>query len=1380
MKLSLNWFRNRCFAASACVALIAIFPARLKAEDVEPDVLKNIGLKIVFSPADPNAMPNATPASATITATRGGLANLLRVPEAGGKLKSLEGAFGKDDTTSDTLQALISHAAFDGVISFTLEDGSQYSVPTKTGAEKLATTYGLAFGKNGAGTADPKVKLTDVSGTAAQSQLRKDDPVSSIDLKQPENALHAYALFFNAIQSNGRAVIQVGDDSYEVPQSLTITGLNRGVGGTGPQVQFPQFLERGSQPRKDSPDKSSSNEVITARVETYYFRDAHRLAQILNRGVKSYQAAAVSQLERAAENAGDTFEVAKSRRREAEFQAEQKAKELRQKKKELSELTSGIRESLQDDADKRAELEQRRKLLTVQHDQLVGLKTTKVNERAAAQTEVANVLTPRKNVAEADLTKAQAEQTAANTGLKNAKAAFAPFEANLKTAQDAIDQNQAQQTRLADEIASWTKIRDDARSTGDGATFNKAVSAIRNRETLLAQLKTGLPALTEARDKAVKAGAPAYLAVKTQEDNVATAQKNVSDARQPVANADLALKNKNDEIAGLTKEIDDLQTAITDLDTQIKALAPQQATGSDRTTLTSLNQLVNDVKALESEVATATLKARQANEAEELAAKGQFRAEVAAAQADPDTYAPGDMNSVDPVTQVSISVIGEGVLHLRGPRLGVVKLREMIHQLDHPVGQVKIGIMTVQLNGEQGHRMENTLRRMEGHLSRGRFLTYVSEQLLKRAIAETATEVAEDAQLSGYVSGTKYIDGVGISHETYQRHQHDPEKIQRWRAYVTAFFGRDFLEGLKDVDPDTPVLDPLNKLLSLSSADSLTLAEAMFVTGLAKHDVRARIVSKFRQSLICDLPQSDLQWIKVNKIKKGWNPLWWGEDCTDPDKVLQHAAENYTFEATTAFFRRDYRNDALNPLQREVIRLVQGLALERWLEAQRTELVQQRELVRQIASADWTKRLSAAEEFLVESEIDRLTEAHLDAMEAVRGRKAALDRLIKQIVIAVEDDCYAQFYNPAMERIRRATTEWDVELGSVERTTILTNNRAFGKVAPQATYQFDLPKRDILLAEAMQAAYALHQDLGPLVGDPNFATLTKMFSQQSVSGSTVDGTIKNVLPGLDSTTDQKNLLFADSTQPQKFGTELEKLIPDPAIYKFETGTGFEVRPVVQPDGQSVVFDFNYMYTTDLLEPTSPDERSLGRVKRHFVNTEVQLGNLEWREISRYEISLKAARNSRGVPLLEDIPVVGLAFRPLPQAKKSIQKNIIIGQAAVYPTIEDLLGLRSPAAAGLPVDELPDDLRRLREAQKQINLQVKDVLGSRTQAAIPISSAIAPPPATTGTERMTLPAPIHRLSYESPTTRRSASPAADPRKPGGSVPLDVASPRPSSR
>src|SRR5262249_42970769 len=156
---------------------------------------------------------------------------------------------------------------------------------------------------------------------------------------------------------------------------------------------------------------------------------------------------------------------------------------------------------------------------------------------------------------------------------------------------------------------------------------------------------------------------------------------------------------------------------------------------------------------------------------------------------------------------------------------------------------------------------------------------------------------------------------------------------------------------------------------------------------------------------------------------------------------------------------------------------------------------------------------------------------------------------------------------------------------------------------------------------------------------------------------------RNVVPGLSRSDDEK-LFSQQGAGGTQFGSAMEALIPDPAVYKFETGTGFEIRPVIQPDGQAVVFHFNYMYTTNVREPVRADEKHLGRVKRHFIDTDVQLGNYELREVSRYQVALKASRTSRGVPLFEDIPIVGILFRPLPSQESSLQENIVLAQGTV--------------------------------------------------------------------------------------------------------------------
>jgi hypothetical protein len=115
----------------------------------------------------------------------------------------------------------------------------------------------------------------------------------------------------------------------------------------------------------------------------------------------------------------------------------------------------------------------------------------------------------------------------------------------------------------------------------------------------------------------------------------------------------------------------------------------------------------------------------------------------------------------------------------------------------------------------------------------------------------------------------------------------------------------------------------------------------------------------------------------------------------------------------------------------------------------------------------------------------------------------------------------------------------------------------------------------------------------------------------------------------------------------------------------------------------VVFHLNYMYTTEVREPVRADEKHLGRVKRHFIDTDVQLSNYELRLVSRYLVALKASRTARGVPLLEDIPGLGVLFRPLPSDESSLQQNLILGQAVIFPTLFDLMGLCwAPAVADL--------------------------------------------------------------------------------------------------
>lgn len=808
---------------------------------------------------------------------------------------------------------------------------------------------------------------------------------------------------------------------------------------------------------------------------------------------------------------------------------------------------------------------------------------------------------------------------------------------------------------------------------------------------------------------------------------VTAAEKAAELARGINLDAEDALQQKQSEAQRQADILMQLERTLADLVSQYRqALAANSPTASQAESLKqAIEDLLPNISRQRQTVAAAEAEVLTAEQNETRTARNRFQAEVSAGAIDPDTYVPGNPNSWDPVAQVSISVIGEGVLFLRGPRQGVLEVRRMLDEIDHPVGQVKIGVMTIQLNGESGFQMDNIVSRIEGNLSLGRFLTYVTGQLLARSVSETARQIAFETRHHAVQSHTltpvapfadrletelKQLNAARLQPWAPGRNnQQIDEARTRWKAYQQAFFGGDFLWSLYELDPDTPLLDPLNKIVALNSSDTLTLAEALIYAGLARDSVREQILMRFRNYLMNELPRKEFEWVRTTDAHKWYDVRWWGDGEGAMKSVFKNACRNYNFAATTAFFQREAPriagtditgNDELNPFQRQLIRLVQLLTLRDALQMQLDSLIQKRTLAERTGKLkNKTHAIQRLEAQLDLHQIE-LESQLVEAMDSLRGTKAAIDNLLKRAMVAMEDDVYAQFYNPALERIRKASQSFDVELGVVERTTILTNNRAFAKVDPQSTYEFDLPKRDILLAEALKSAYALHQDIGPLLRDPTFQQLGSKFT-------TTGNVVQNVLPGLSSETDQQSLILGQNLSGPQFNSELEKLIPNPAIYRFQNGTGYEIRPVIQPDGQSVVFDFNYMYTTDLLQPTNSGQKGLGRVKRHFINTEVQLGNLEWREISRYEIALKAARNSQGVPLLQDIPLAGALFRPLPSDGASIQKNIIVGQSTIYPTIQDLLGLRP---AELAHDSLQHIVDLRNRAQRSNALQTDELTG----------------------------------------------------------------------
>ncbi|MEZ6124611.1 MAG: hypothetical protein R3C49_15740 [Planctomycetaceae bacterium] len=1148
-------------------------------------------------------------------------------------------------------------------------------------------------------------------------------------------------------------------------------------------------------------------------------------------------------------------------------------------------------------------------------------------------------------------------------------------------------------------------------------------------------------------------------------------------------------------------------------------------------------------------------------EAQELrAVDQQFRLEVIAAEEDPDTYAAGVPGSEDPVVQVTLSVIGEGLIQMRGPTKGVNIVHTMINQIDAPVGQVRVGVHTVQVNGEEGDRMEETVGRIQRYTDHSRFLTSQSAQMLRNAVAVVASRKAQQCGLiCDPCNGTPVCDpetGELIIEGGRDPGLVMPGDMDPAGRYQDAFFGREFMNELRAMDSE--FTHQGNKLLSLHSMNTTSLASALFLLALASNDTRMEILGEFQGQTMYQLPLDEFEYFDASDMKRWYHFRKFkfmadnarfvslrgyfdaqivGDQTISPvqqefiklaqilksrliteielkqrvveralieerigdyDQQLKLAAKfeqdaqeklvkatgNLQSQATNtilllaeirsrygalyqqlnqdmrrqfditfrilsdftitvassdvsfieklvssadssprslmraavvdknssrerlqrvggmgpgvavdleaqkatlkgtqetfynspetkqivrlavdealkhlrdrdrpafnksiyrakhrvniAFIRSLFREDpqngeelnienltnAVRELERqeqdatpvitrftlelgenEIVEIVLGengkseivntggkeIAV-RWLSSKvaeieetdlwsrlsesgkrdvsrrftsaiqkvidtegdgdfvaalfemseglnttqkilKEELAQDRarivggfeavtaalrraaiamaeadyarsaeaveqahlawaetlrvlrlssvtagadvpvvserptaKLVTQVSYSSSTNSSTPASNFsgssnqplltaedmkkveeindafsgLLRAEIeyriaaagaekarrpldhkkfldmliDETEEKFIELVEGTRAHTAVIDDYVKRICTALEDDFNTQFYEPAFRRIREETYDCrQVSLGQIEHTTVLTNNREFAKVSPQATMEFDLPRRRIMIAEAMESAQAAYNDYGALLNDPTFLALTKLHSGQPTAAIYGNGgpgsSVRDVLPGLPSQSGESAVIQAETGQPQ-FQSQLEALIPDPAIYKFETGTGYEIRPVIQPDGQSVVFNFNYMYTTNVREPVRADEKHLGRVKRHFIDTDVQIGNYEMREVSRYRVALKASRTGRGVPFLEDVPLAGALFRPLPSAESSLQQNVILAQSIIYPTMFDLMGLRwAPSVADLDTNDLQLQEFTYRNRMRMLKNEVYD-------------------------------------------------------------------------
>ncbi|HWZ99893.1 MAG TPA: hypothetical protein VN025_19205 [Candidatus Dormibacteraeota bacterium] len=248
-------------------------------------------------------------------------------------------------------------------------------------------------------------------------------------------------------------------------------------------------------------------------------------------------------------------------------------------------------------------------------------------------------------------------------------------------------------------------------------------------------------------------------------------------------------------------------------------------------------------------------------------------------------------------------------------------------------------------------------------------------------------------------------------------------------------------------------------------------------------------------------------------------------------------------------------------------------------------------------------------------------------------RVAAADEMLKRMMSRLEDDLDQQYVQPMLKKLRADLIRQGLTVGIIQRTSVLATNRLKARVDPKGMYDLSVGEQQDLLASAGQlASIYLSAQTGGALGA--FGTLNSLNQKQ-----------------------------------------------EQHIYGVTTGNKFEVTPIFDPSGQALRFKFDYVSNSLVRNPKGTVDPTMPSI-RHTINTEVQLSNLEIREISRYESNAKLGIPTRyygGIPLLTDIP----GLKPIPLigwfvrragSNAEVQQSIVFGQTTIYPTIGSIVDL----------------------------------------------------------------------------------------------------------
>lgn len=598
-----------------------------------------------------------------------------------------------------------------------------------------------------------------------------------------------------------------------------------------------------------------------------------------------------------------------------------------------------------------------------------------------------------------------------------------------------------------------------------------------------------------------------------------------------------------------------------------------------------------------------------------------FRAQAKSATASPPTVFEAAVET-DAISLVRIAILGEGQLLLRGPLAKVNALTRTIHEIDQPVGQVKIGIHVAQFTGSEASLSKSVQGGIDRYLGHARQMSQVSQVLFRTALSNVAARY-----------NARYRE-----------------------RFEEAFFYAPCVRGFRN-------LHGAGAPLSIALLDSRDIVTTLYLASLTNNEARREILSEFRRLAAAEMPPLHAQYLQsLAAARKG---------AHKPDSFLSlggnephHHDPRYDRAPDLAFARTlacldsfSEQANSATAIQVATTRFQRAVLEQRRGEAAVTAMRNDRLLIsfrrgRRILPAGYqagpTDLLDeAAFSQLADHVIEQQAARVLDLGEVVRAEVATLDGHLKRLTTAFEDDLRRQFYWPVLEDLRCDCDASRTHMGQVQTTTIRTNDRTLARVSPSQTAVLERAVRPVLLQEGLQVAHGLAQE---------GRSLAQYAGAHAVSEAAAPGS---------------SALLASAGLTPVPGQHLGQLAAETERTTVSVGDDISVTPVIQPDGSSVAFHLVYTHTPE--RNTEGQTGAAPGVKRHLVETDVHMPSLELQEVSRFRLSLESAESGDGVPLLEDLPIVGVLFRPRRSEATTVQENVILVEAVVYPTAMSLAG-----------------------------------------------------------------------------------------------------------